>query len=483
MKQKYKNLIKAITFPLLVFLIILGLGKFFLPYWTSTYSAPNLTITDFYDEPEDSIDVLFLGSCNVYNSVNPITLWNDYGITSFSFATPHQEMAVSYHYLIEALKTQKPKVVVLDALMLSDQYVATETMIRESVDYLPFSLNKLNLINAVSTEKTLDEFLSYLLPVFRYHERWSEINPDDFGYHSDNFSNSFKGFLPIFEDVEVTVDTNNMVKIYNENIGLKEDGIDYLKQIISLCEKEKIQFSLIKTPTVGYWNYQNHINVQNLAETLGIEFIDFNLLLDDMEIDMAQDSMSSTAERLNYAGSEKYMSYLGKMLIDKYEVQSRKDDPIIAEDWEKEAKRYELYRNMFTLSQTENLDAFLQTYSAIKDDCILFFGAIDLNTALSLIPDHQNIGLQPVVGTGNYFAIIDDNVPIYSAFQTQEISYTNLPDYNLSIEMSGASWSTKFSINNKDYTLYYPFGFIVYDKTRNIVIDSVFFNVELQAVR
>ena len=39
-------------------------------------------VAEYYDETTDH-DVIFIGDCEVYENFSPVTLWEDYGITSY----------------------------------------------------------------------------------------------------------------------------------------------------------------------------------------------------------------------------------------------------------------------------------------------------------------------------------------------------------------------------------------------------------------
>ena len=68
----------------------------------------------FMDQNED-IDVVFIGSSRVVNSVNPMQLWHDYGITSYNFGNSAFGIENSYWSFRLSLRHHIPKVAVLDA--------------------------------------------------------------------------------------------------------------------------------------------------------------------------------------------------------------------------------------------------------------------------------------------------------------------------------------------------------------------------------
>lgn len=73
---------------------------------------------DFYGYPDDSIDVVLLGSSHLGVNVDTTILCNNYGIASYKLWGSTQPIWNAYYNLVEALKTQHPKVVMLESLGL-----------------------------------------------------------------------------------------------------------------------------------------------------------------------------------------------------------------------------------------------------------------------------------------------------------------------------------------------------------------------------
>lgn len=55
----------------------------------------------FYEEPENSIDVIFLGSSHIYNGVNPLVFYEETGLTGFDLASSSQDIPTGYFYLLK----------------------------------------------------------------------------------------------------------------------------------------------------------------------------------------------------------------------------------------------------------------------------------------------------------------------------------------------------------------------------------------------
>ena len=76
----------------------------------------------FYKQPKNKIDVLFLGSSHVHCNVDTKVLWDKYGMAAYLLTGAEQPLWNNYFLLKEALKTQKPKLIVLDMFCPSRFY-------------------------------------------------------------------------------------------------------------------------------------------------------------------------------------------------------------------------------------------------------------------------------------------------------------------------------------------------------------------------
>lgn len=71
------------------------------------------TMQGLYAQKDNTVDVLLLGSSHAGMNLDASVLWSEYGIASYCPWGSIQPFWNSYYSLIEALKTQNPKVVVL----------------------------------------------------------------------------------------------------------------------------------------------------------------------------------------------------------------------------------------------------------------------------------------------------------------------------------------------------------------------------------
>ena len=66
-------------------------------------------------QPRNTIDVLAVGTSTTYAAVNTNVLWANWGFSVYDLASAEQQYWHTYYYLEQALTTQHPKILLLDA--------------------------------------------------------------------------------------------------------------------------------------------------------------------------------------------------------------------------------------------------------------------------------------------------------------------------------------------------------------------------------
>ena len=90
----------AVVFFFLFIGFVLGItGKIV----RAKFTGDSTTIVDgFYAEKKNDIDVIVIGSSNSFCTVNPLVLYEEYGIAAYDFGSSSQPMNISELYLKEA---------------------------------------------------------------------------------------------------------------------------------------------------------------------------------------------------------------------------------------------------------------------------------------------------------------------------------------------------------------------------------------------
>ena len=159
-----KNYLKAFVFIIFFIVIICVLNRVFSPVGSSEggwYVAG--AMRDMYKQDRNTIDVLYVGDSNVYTGVSPLEIYNNIGVTGFSASTPGLDLIGSFYVTKEFFKTQSPKIVMLDTgEFFTTKDFFTELSTRSEIDYMNFSLDKLDLINEEYFDFSLKEKISFI---------------------------------------------------------------------------------------------------------------------------------------------------------------------------------------------------------------------------------------------------------------------------------------------------------------------------------
>ncbi len=309
-------------------------------------------ISEYYKETTDH-DVVFIGDCEVYENFSPITMWEDYGITSYIRGSAQQLIWQSYYLLEETLRYEKPEVVVFNVLSMKYDTPQKEAYNRMTLDGMKWSKSKVEDIKASMMED--EQFADYVFPILRYHSRWQELTSDDFKYLFTRRPVSQSGYYMRI-DVKPAQTFPKPKKLANYEFG--ENSWKYLEMMRKLCEEKGTQLILVKAPSLyPAWYDEWEEQIEEYAKTYDLPYYNFLELTDEVGIDFATDTYDGGLH-LNLSGAEKMGTYFGKILRDEFQIPDRRNDEKIASVW---ADKCVAYYEMEERQQKE-----LDTYGYLK---------------------------------------------------------------------------------------------------------------------
>lgn len=271
--------VKTCIFIVIFLALFAMMNKVFLAKNENMYNYIN-----FSGQPENSIDILVLGSSHSLDGIDAQSLdkllVERYGIKTKTFnmsITGMRLEQMGYRWK-EALKTQRPSLLILETFSCSLQSAGTDENInRWALDYMPLSKEKVTYIDA-EIEENLQT--SFLVPFIKYHSRWRDLNKEDWeilskektwnkslnqGFAAPN-KPEFEGkwddyFEQDFSEIkEVTVMSESYQDIVEEIIQTCRE-IDC--QVLFLCIPYKVQADVNAIELVKYNNYLEERYVNN----------------------------------------------------------------------------------------------------------------------------------------------------------------------------------------------------------------------------
>lgn len=353
MKKKTWINVACVIFTVL-FLIVLQ--NLFMPKYMSSIHEGNL-VEEYYDELKEH-DVVFIGDCEVFSNVSPVTLWEKYGITSYIRGSAQQLVWQSYYLLEEMLSYETPEVVVFNVLAMKYNEPQKEAYNRLTLDGMKLSKSK---VGAIKASMMKDESLvSYFFPILRYHSRWSELSSEDVTYLFDKKTVSHNGYLMRIDKKPVNVIPEGR-KLPDYQFG--SNAYAYLDKMTQLCKEKGIELILIKSPSVyPYWYPEWDEQMVEYAKANELTYINFLETAEEMGIDYSEDTYDGGLH-LNLSGAEKFTNYFGGILSEDHELEDHRADPKLAAIWQ---EKTEFYYDMKKHQEEELLEyGYLKSYGAV----------------------------------------------------------------------------------------------------------------------
>ena len=210
----------------------------------------------------------------------------------------------------ETLKYEKPKAFVFSVLALKYGEPQSEAYNRLAFDGMKLSAAKIRGINASVTEG--EDRLSCLLPILRFHSRWSELDANDFRYMLKKKPTvSAAGYVP-----RIDVKGTDFFPKGQELADYRFSGrcYEYLDKMVKLCRENGVKLIFVKAPSISpYWYDEWEEQVTEYAAKNGIPYYNFLEMQDRTGIDYMTDTYDAGLH-LNHAGAGKLTAVLGELL-------------------------------------------------------------------------------------------------------------------------------------------------------------------------
>lgn len=310
-----------------------------------TENPEGALISEYYANAGNN-DVVFIGDCEVYENFSPITLWEEYGIPSIIRGSPQQMIWQSYYLMEDTFRCETPKVMIFN--VLSMQYdtpestgnaTRREAYNRMALDGMDWSSSKWNAILASMTgeEKTWEGMITYLFPILRYHDRWSQLTQEDFQYWLKRDTVSHNGYLM---QTGIKPASDPYAQPPRSDYAFGENAWYYLDKMVDLCEAHGTRLVLIKSSSlypVWWWEWEEQI--ESYAREKGLLYVNLLEYEQEIGIDWNTDTYDAGLH-LNVYGAEKASRWFGKVLTEECGLTSRKEDAALSSLWAEKVRNY-----------------------------------------------------------------------------------------------------------------------------------------------
>ena len=418
----------------------------------------------FQNLPADSLDYLVIGSSNVFMDIAPTYIWDEFGLAGYNFVSPAQPLYISKFYLEEAIKTQAPKVVFLDALGVAMYEHASESYTHLGLDYFPLSYEKIKVV-----ENLPYDHKSFIFPFLLYHTRNGELTKSDFNLLEYNPEENFLGYTPSYQSVPCEEPMLPSGEKY-----VTDNNLKYFSEIYRICSENDITLVLLKTPN-REWTAEMSEAAGKLAEEYGIEYIEFNRMLEEIGFDLASDFCDG-GKHLNYYGAVKVSRYLGEYLTENFtDMFSEKGDGIQA-FYDGCADYLEHYEEVVGIRNMQDLHEILALGERLY--VILVSGQNVSDTVL--VTEYLDREFSQVIYTSTYVALINDG-QVTLVQDERDCSLEQKIDgkeFYLQNNLDSSISKSKIQLDYRKYSKDGMVNIAVYDKVYGQMIDSFSVNVD-----
>ena len=429
------------------------------------------SLTKFYQLEEDTVDVLVLGSSHAFENINTGNLWDEYGMASFVLAASEQPAWNTYYYLKEALKTQKPKLIVLETYMLwrPGEYADDSRIIKNTFG-MKWSGDR---IEAIKASAPPDRWAEFFLPFIQYHSRYGELSREDFFRDlGDVYYKDWKGFGNNMQTLKCGKPD---VSFVTERISLPEKSEQYLRRLLELANEQTIPVLLIAAPYAEISEREQacYNTMGDIAAEYGAGFINYNLKYDEIGLDFEAD-MADTGH-LNYKGNVKFTSALGKDILENFTIPDRRGNEKYA-SWERNARYISAQTaNQELKEMSDQNEKFLRL--ADPDYVLLISAECPESKAAEMLAClWDTLKVSQPVSSGLWYIDVGNGI-LHAPEDNEDSCYIALDPHDVLLKKirqeDGGTCSNALIIDGEDYTAETGgVQVVVYSKTTQEIVDS-----------
>ena len=339
---RWKKAVRAVLFAVLTACLVALLSSLLTP---SFRTDARYTVLGMYEQKTNTVQVAAFGASTMRRAFSPDYLFETYGLSAYGCCTSSQPPIASYYLLQDLLKSQGESlsVVLLDAssIVNTSSFFTSSVGAERVAACMPLSLTKIQYIWEMSNEYEDIEFIEQLIPVLKYHTRWSELGEDDYVefpvdrdqaklhgqaiFSSMFWSNVSRGKSGAYTD-EINRTITESVDFSEEELRAcwNDSSVKYMEKTIELCRQKGINVLLVMIPRQD-WGDLQHDSVALFAQERGLEFADMALPSVLASCNLSYDTDYSDEKHPNLLGSYKLSDYLGRYLEEHFDFSDTRD--------------------------------------------------------------------------------------------------------------------------------------------------------------
>lgn len=339
-------------------------------------------------ESKTDYDMVFLGSSHVLYAVNPMQLWQEWGIAGYNFGYHSLNIPMNFWQVQIAKNYHKPKAAMMDIAWLWSDFKDDKVGLPDAhnaLDPFPLFHTKWQAVRDLCAKP--ESRIELLFPFYSYHNRWKDSN---FKFDTKATLRKLRGKYNPYTTkgmnfcIAVRSDQFPGFEVPTRYDGAETTSMEYCKRFIAWCKKNDI------VPVFMFVPYSGAVSTPESRDNLATWFAALRSIIEEdggFFLDMAEGlvdfdiDMYDLASHLNPSGARKVTDAIGAFLSETLGCQSHKDDPAFAA-WHGD---YDAYRQWLlgTIARQDDFKNLLmmtnhaEVYAAVRAGNNAAFDAVE----------------------------------------------------------------------------------------------------------
>lgn len=270
-------------------------------------------IQTLHSLPDNSIEVMVYGSSHAFRGLSTMELYEKYGIGAYNYGWHWQKINTTKLFIKDSLLTQTPKVILIECYLV-DQVLCDTDLTPEIYysRYLSDGIGRGEFLKQCFQDNK-ERYLSYYMPLCAFHDNWNTLTERSFAELTfGTWLRKNMGFSASNETREITIPDYTAFG----QAPLSEKAVAELDEIVALCREKDIDIIFYTVPYQGEYKYSNAMD--EYAKKNSYKYFDLFKCADEVGFNEKTDF--SDAGHLNTSGSIKVADYLGRYIVEHYDI-------------------------------------------------------------------------------------------------------------------------------------------------------------------
>lgn len=348
--ERKKRIIRIIIFGLALGVAV-NVTQHILQYKNEEEYELSCVISDYELQDSESIDIVCVGTSEVWDMYIPTVGYNEAGITGYNFGTSRKSAVTAYYQVKYVLKKNRPKAIICDfSSLYSDSSPAeNEELYRKIVQTMPDRFIRYELINAICSVDPEQDKMTWFFPIIKYHSGWNELTPENFGIYENPYRRWTRGgdCRTIWYDSSrfELKDDDIAPELWNAEITSEEFSalsVKYYNMLIDECHSVGVDVIALIPPKLSRASQiaSRRNMLYEYFDENGVIILDYNTYeqVNRLGLSLAEDYYDPA--HVNILGGEKCSRALAKDLQQLIGLEDRRNIDDIDSTWDEDYESF-----------------------------------------------------------------------------------------------------------------------------------------------